>query len=208
MIEKLNRLREAAEHRNIDEFLVTAQELLLSVQIRAVVELALSHVTAHLPKFEAYHPEVKWPRDTLAVISMWVKGESNSQIHTLKIEEDFETPGTNNFSNAVELLWEAVFKEQEPNRRVHSALDAIASVFMAQLVEYWGNRHLAEWQRWYQAIKEFEISGTATPPLLGHGHWYNEPEIVERSKTAWHSLVNEIEQIVKEFDGDHLSVEG
>jgi hypothetical protein len=151
--EELQALRLAAEQRDWNGCRDASKKLLLRLACGRALLLTRDHVMRRLPVFERHHPFVPWPRELIESIG---EGPARTKQAWPEREDEFPSPGANNFTTAVESLWKASRLTADEQQCASELVNALSGVIMAESTEAWGSRHHDEWALWYQLASSGE----------------------------------------------------
>jgi hypothetical protein len=174
-------LRRAINTRDWSGCLGAVEELLRRLPAHQALEMARLQVERRLPAFERHQPGVTWPRDLL--LSLRASDPSEDLGQPWPWEDDaFSGPGANNFTSALEALWQARQLPVGDARRIETLADAISGAILAEMLEAWGARHPEQWARRYALGLSLENE----PELYAlQRSMVREPETVRIERSAW-----------------------
>jgi hypothetical protein len=176
-------LRRVAEEGDWNACREATLRLLSRLPAERAWELTRAQVARRLPCFERHQPEVRWPREFIAVAGAQA-GEGEPDWPE---EDEFPGPGANSFIAAVEALRLARRLGKDDARRAKALVDAISEAILAELAEHWGSRHPSEWARWYQG----DMSPAGAWGLVA---MMGEPETVTLQRRAWLEVASRLEE--------------
>ena len=144
----LQAARLGAEQGDWDAWRAAIEPLLLRLPPSHAVRLTRDFIARRLPVFERHQPGVPWLREVLEALTHQEDAASSGR--KWPFWEDFPGPGSGNFANAVESLWIANQRREDPQRCTAELVDALSDAIMAEAIEPWGASHPEEWALWYQ----------------------------------------------------------
>lgn len=162
------------------------------------VLLATQQVQEYLSTFEEHHPNTIWPREKLNDILKKVEGDKTSHsTHFIlpDIDSEFDTPGSNGFINALEVLWELAFSSDPKRDCPDKATSVIADIIMARLTNNWGLRHPDEWLRWYRSAIQGE--GDDETAGLAQAQFMNDPIVIKLATAEWYRVADRLQALLR-----------
>lgn len=199
-LQNLRKLREGATKRNSEQVFETLGNLLLQLPTVEVIQSARDIVVGFLPVFERYFPDVKWPRASLDEIERLAPEYKPLKTNPWlpKAEDNYPSPGANNFIRAIQQLCLAAAHVEEPRKCVNFAREAVAGAIVAGALEYWYGTRLDDWKRWFEAQTHPETGEyfDQEVPLIAL-KFRRDPDVVEYEKSAWHKVADKVERRLK-----------
>ncbi|MCB9451004.1 MAG: hypothetical protein H6672_06165 [Anaerolineaceae bacterium] len=152
--DNLSRLRESAQAREWGESQTILTGLLLELDFYAGLEIALTRAHAHLPVFEAHHPEAEWARQLLVGI---VSYGAAPEMLPPAVYEAYVSPGAANFITAVLELVRSVERKTPQENRIRFVANALVNTILAELAADWYGQHPDAW------VEQIERGDTVDP---------------------------------------------
>jgi hypothetical protein len=190
--EDLSALRLAAERQDWNGCRAALEKLLLRLPSRRALRLIRDQLMRRLPFFERHQPNVHWPREFIESID---GAASQTERTWPEAEDDFASPGANNFTSAVEALWKASRLTLDEQRCASELVNAFSGAVMAESTEHWGSRHPEQWALWHQLAMEGEGDPRMTDIQLS---MRRDPQLKSLEHTAWLEVANQLEAALQE----------
>lgn len=188
---ELHALRLAAEQGDWNGCREATERLILRLPARQAVRLTHEQVARRIPVFERHHPRVPWVRAFIdAAGGMGTTGEGREWPEA---EDDFNGPGANTFTGAVQALWWGSLSVEEPRKCAEQLVDAISGTIMAERVESWGLRYPELWADWFRLAS----AGNGDPALIDiQIRMMRDPEGVRLQRDGWMDVARHLEEAV------------
>jgi len=182
----MNQFREAIrEHQwlKCEEFI---QVVLRNLKPREMVILAVKQVSAFLPTFESYYPQVTWPREMLRLLS---NGDPlATSMEFTGLNESYSSPGSDAFVQAISLVDNASQFQHDLYACSIKASNAIVVAIAARRYEY----TIRNFPAAYKLVPAIETEENISPELVYDRH----PEAENYSERIWSELASDLEALL------------
>lgn len=138
----LLQLREAAEARDPERCQFLLKTLFMDLEFYLALAVAVERAQSFLMTFELYYPDGGFARQILT--QMVNTGTAPSRLPP-EAQRDFEYPGAANYMKALSDLAHALQPGPLPPR-IGYLVEATVNAIMAELVEHYYGRRMADWQ--------------------------------------------------------------
>ncbi|MBZ0276631.1 MAG: hypothetical protein K8I60_10820 [Anaerolineae bacterium] len=169
------------------------RQLILSLQPRDVLVVALRQVTSLLPFFEDIHPASKWPRQWIEAAAKFKPIEYRS--HSFRFyENDFSDNGSKGFITAIAFL-DSAFRAYYENLETSSKEEAgraIASIINTKILQYWVINFSESWEVVKQTEQEGAVDEKGFEPVR---QYRANPQRQAYERYLWLALADDIETI-------------
>ncbi|MBZ0275253.1 MAG: hypothetical protein K8I60_03875 [Anaerolineae bacterium] len=183
----LNRLRESAQAREWGESQAVLTHLLLGLDFYAGLEMALSRAHAHLPVFEAHHPQAEWARQLLVGIVAY--GAAPAMLPP-EAYDSYPSPGAANFITAVLELVRSVERKTPLENRIRFIANALVNTILAELAADWYGQHPDAWTRQSEQGDSVDPETGLTVRQQIQAQFWLDETVARRDVAAWLSLVD------------------
>lgn len=187
--DNLNRLRESALAREWGESQAILTRLLLGLDFYAGLEIGLARAHAHLPLFEAQHPEAVWARQLLVGI---VSYGTAPEMLPPAAYDSYPSPGASNFITAVMELVRSVERKTPLENRIRFVGNALVNTLLAELAAYWYGEHPAAWEDQRQRGDEADPQTGLTVRQRIQARFWLDDDVAQRDTAAWLALADTV----------------
>jgi len=178
----LLQLREAAEARDPERCQFLLKTLFMDLEFYLALAVAVERAQIFLETFELYYPDGGFARQILA--QMVNTGTAPSRLPP-EAQRDFEYPGAANYMKALSDLAYALQPGPLPPR-IGYLVEATVNAIMAELVEHYYGRRMADWQ----IMREKPATPEARQIALA---FWSDEEVALLDTDNWLSLADSLE---------------
>lgn len=190
--ELIRQLRETARRKDMLKCEQTMRELLKTLDMRDVLQIALKEVRTYLPVFEELHPQKIWVREWLELASKFQPIDYSS--HEFGMFTDFnEDSASKAYIKAIQLLDGALraYFQQISDVPVNLTADAISNVASAKMFAYLSKNAPSIWMNYEKMFGKPDMFSEAEKSRIAKEFRQNS----ERGKfieSFWTELSDEI----------------
>lgn len=185
----LQSLRAAAPERDWGQLQDALAEALAGVDYFAGLEIALTLAHAHLPTFEAHHPDAGWARSLLVWMASYGVAPANLPADA---SAPHPSPGAANFVLALVELARSAERQTPLENRVRFLANAIGSIIVADLAAFWYGQHPDLWALQQEHGDDLdETSGQPIRQQIYARFWLDE-SVAARDTAAWMQIAGRL----------------
>ena len=190
----LERLRDAARHRDWGAAQEALTRVLMVVEFYSGLEIALTRLHNHLSVFERDHPEAMWARQMLvSVVSFGIAP------HGLPPEasQTYSSPGAANFLSGLFDVLRSVERRTPLENRVRFLASAISHALLADLAAYWYGEHPEAWAQQQEHGDEADLETGYTIRQQVYATFWLDEAVAKQDTAAWLAVAGDIEAKLK-----------
>jgi hypothetical protein len=182
-------LRAAALERDWSRLQGALAEALGGLEYFAGLEIVLTLAHAHLPIFEAHHPEAGWARSLLVWMASYGVAPANLPAEA---SAPHPSPGAANFVLALIELARSAERQTPLENRVRFLANAISNLILADLATFWYAQHPDLWALQQEHGDELdEASGQPIRQQIYVRFWLDE-SVAARDTAAWMQIAERL----------------
>lgn len=185
----LQALRQAAPERDWGRLQDALAEALGGVEYFAGLEIALTLAHAHLPTFEAHHPDAGWARSLLVWMASYGVAPANLPADATA---PHPSPGAANFVLGLVELARSAERQTPLENRLRFLANAISNLILADLAAVWYSQHTDLWSLQQQHGDDLdEASGQPIRQQIYARFWLDE-SVAARDTAAWLQIADRL----------------
>lgn len=187
----VNDLRQAAHARDWYALQDTLAALLGEVEYFAGLEIGLNRAHAHLPIFEAQHPEASWARALLVWMASY--GVAPADL-PMDAGLPHNSPGAGNYVTALIELARSAERKTPPENRLRFLANAIGNLIVADLAAFWYAQNPDMWAFQQEHGDEMDDENGQPIRQMIYATFWLDDAVAARDTAAWLEVAEKIEK--------------
>ncbi len=186
----LDRLRQAAQERDLTSSQAALLEALTEIDYFYGLGVALQLAQAHLPVFEAAHPDDGWARSLLVWLGSYGAPPANLPVEA---GQPHASPGAGNFVHALIELTRSAERRTPLENRLRFLANAMTNLILADLAADWYGQHPELWTLQQEAGDEIDDETGQPLRQTIYAHFWLDETVAARDTAAWLELADVLE---------------
>lgn len=185
-IEYIVELRDAAFRYDWQKCEQVSKKLFRLLTLDNVIDVVVHQLITHLPIFERFHPDVKWPR---VFLLQFLGTQSTNKVFDFPFyRETYSSPGSDGFIQALGFLADIEKSRSKPDTYTFDlAVDAVTLIIQSRRLVLWATEHPDEWELWIKSDgKPVKIKSAGVEALT----------IQEAVRDSWLNIAVEINKVL------------